>query len=256
MVWFGTGDVGVPLGERRRAGDVARVVGGDERRLARGVQRGRHHPGGGGVLAGRARLEVRWHVELEVAVDHGHLDGGAERRLLARKPSLEGAGRRTAVPRQVVAVVALLAGQQDAVAALAGARARSRASRLYLAGRRATVERYRVAVVAALGPFLLAVPARRLVALRDRVARAGPAGVPAAIRRAGALLDGDAGIARLVAGQDAVAAVGDAGRLDQRAGVALLDRAGRRAAVTAVDVAVVALLVSLEDAIAADRHRA
>ena len=62
---------------------------------------------------------------------------------------------------------------------------------------------------------------------------------------------GDPRIAGLVAGQDAVTAVGDAGSLDQRTDVAALDLAGRRAAVVAVGVAVVALLGPLDRAVAA-----
>src|SRR6185369_2294439 len=103
-----------------------------------------------------------------------------------------------------------------------------------LAGRRAAVVRLGVAVVAALRAFLLVVAAGGGVALGDRVARAGPAGIPAALGGARHPLDRDPRITRLVAGEDPVAAVGYAGRLDQRADVAAFDRAGRRAAVAAV----------------------
>ena len=130
------------------------------------------------------------------------------------------------------------------------------AVRLGLAGRRAAVERRGVAVVAALGAFLLVVAAGGGVAFGDRVARAGPARIPAALGRAGHALDGDPRITRLVAGEDPVAAVGHAGRLDQRADVAALDRAGRRATVAAVGVAVVALLVAFDRAVAAADLRA
>src|SRR6185369_14653779 len=119
----------------------------------------------------RARLEVGRRVVAEVAVDGRHLDAVAERRTRAHEPRFERAGRRAAVARQVVAVVARFAGQHDAVAALAAAgagRAARWAGRLGHAGRGAAVVRHRVAVVAALGAFLLAVATLRRVAIADR----------------------------------------------------------------------------------------
>src|SRR4029079_10582210 len=100
--------------------------------------------------------------------------------------------------------------------------------------------------------FLLAVTALGGVALRRRAAGAGPAGRPAAAGRAGLVHGGDlhARVALLAGDHHAVAAVGDAGRAAQRAGVPLLDLAGGRAAVVAVGVPVVALLRPLDVAVA------
>ena len=85
------------------------------------------------------------------------------------------------------------------------------------------------------------------------VAGAAPPGGPATVRGAGLVHVGDLdGRVALLSGDDhAVAADGDTGGAAQRAGVALLDLAGRRAAVVRRRVAVVALLRPLDRAVAA-----
>src|SRR5204863_488143 len=95
------------------------------------------------------------------------------------------------------------------------------------------------------------------VALADRAARASEPGIPAARARGRGLPDGDPRIARLVVGQVAVAAIGHAGRPDQRADVTALDGAGAPATIAVVGVGVVADLAGIDDAVAAlERTRA
>src|SRR5262249_54752391 len=148
-----------------------------------------------------------------------------------------------------VAVVALLRRELQTVAAHRGAGAAG-AVGLDGARRRAAVVRDQVVIVALLAAFLDPVAAGRLPA---DVVLAQPAGLHRAGRGAPEVHPVVvAELALLVPGDDAVAALlGDARAVRGRARPAVLDLAGRRAAVEVDGVAVVALLVAADPAVAA-----
>src|ERR1700734_806441 len=188
-------------------------------------------------------------------------DGGARP---ARALGLDRAGRRAAVVRDEVPVVALLVALLDPVAAHGLVADRHR-RRPHVHAGPAGLDRARgAAPVAARGVAVVAL----LVPRDDPVAAtggdAGPAGVralPAGLhlagRRAPVAARRVAVVALLVALHLAVTAHRrvHAGLARRGADVPGLDRADRAAPVAAHGVAVVALLVALEDAVAADgRH--
>ena len=206
---------------------------------ARGAERRLDDPGEALSVAGEVREVgvvvhgVAFVPAFEVVEDDGkHEHVGLRRDVVAHEAELLLAHRRTAVAVDGVAVVALLTAllvdrQQQAVTAGRRAGAASRgADRLEAAERRAAVTRGHVPVVALLGAFGLPVAARRRRA--GRRAFAGPGAAVAAAR----------------GGRRADPALGDADRL-------ALERAGGAAAVAVHGVAVVALLLARDLAVAA-----
>ena len=174
----------------------------------------------------------------------------------AAPPGLDRAGDAAPVAGHGVAVFAVFR-EQHAVAAALGAGRPGRAFGLDLTGAGAAVERHGVAVVAPLEALLLAVAAFGGMAFSGWVSGAAPPGGPATVGRAGFLHVGDleGRVALLSRDDHAVAADGDTGSAAQRAGVALLDLAGRRAAVVRRRVPVVALLHPLDRAVPASDLR-
>src|SRR6185312_6118365 len=109
------GRVVVPLGERRRAGDVGGGVAGGraaENRFAVRVQHRLHEPRDDFREPGRARLEIRRHLGAEVAVKRRDHHLVPQHRLHVGEPRLDLAIGRAAVAAHVVSVVAGLVDNQ------------------------------------------------------------------------------------------------------------------------------------------------